>query len=879
MLLYFLPVFRMGTGLTMLDTIKKGFAVALLLGISAVAHAAGLGKLTVNSALGQVLDAEIDLVSIQPGELDVLTARVAAPEAFRDARIEYSSSLRLLRFAVDKRPNGQPYLKVTSVAPINEPFVDVLIEVTWPAGRIQREYPILLDPPGFATSRVAPQGAAPAPAPQAATPPAVAPAVPPSAPTASVSPPAASGSPSARAELGSRAPDPALVGTAAGETYGPVQKGETLRKIAGEVKPDGVSMEQMLVALYRENQAAFAGNNMNRLKTGQILKVPKADEANKIAQKEANTEIRTQVADWKSYREQLAGGVASIPARAESSSAASGRVASAAVPPPAPAPSEGKDQLKLSKSDAGKAGSASGKGGGQERVNALQEEVIAKDKALKESQSRVTELEKQIRDMQRLLDLKGGAAPAKPGDVAKAPDKAPTKVAEAPKVEPPKPEPAKVEPPKVEAAKVEPAKPADASKPGFVPLPDEKKAGEPAKPAEPPKVAEAPKPAPPKDATKPTTPPKKAPPPPPPGFMDELLDNPAYIAAGIGGLGLLGLGGFLLARRRKNRAEAGPSSSMTSAFPSDLKPNTVTGKSGGGLVDTGNSSFLTDFDKTGPGTIDTDEVDPVAEAEVYIAYGRDAQAEEILKEAMARDKGRHEIALKLLEIYHARKSATAFETVAKELHSSVGDSHPLWLKAAAMGAQIDPANPLYVAAASGTATFNAMSTQTTPAAKPDLDFDLEATSSGVHTSELTGGTPPAPSFDLDLDAKRPEPDLATDSSPALDMDITGAHEAPVDLSKPEAKDEKPSFDFDLSGLDFPSSKSDEKAPASSGLSDLSLDLGTDTGATDAVGTKLELAKAYLEIGDKDGAREILQEVVKEGSGAQKDEANKLIASL
>src|SRR4029453_7277624 len=168
----------------------------------------------------------------------------------------------------------------------------------------------------------------------------------------------------------------------------------------------------------------------------------------------------------------------------------------------------------------------------------------------------------------------------------------------------------------------------------------------------------------------------------------------------LGGVALLGIGGaFAFMRRRKDRAEAGPSSAMTSAFPSDLKVDTTTGKPGGGLVDTGNSSFLTDFDKTGPGTIDTDEVDPVAEAEVYIAYGRDAQAEEILKEAMARDRSRPEIPLKLLEIYHARKSATAFETVAKELHAQVGDNHPLWQKAAAMGAQIDPSNNLYAAAA------------------------------------------------------------------------------------------------------------------------------------------------------------------------------------
>jgi len=132
--------------------ITSGAILALLLGAS-VAQAAGLGKLTVKSALGQTLDAEIDLVSLQPGELDSLTARVATPEAFRDARIEYSGALRLLRFSVEKRATGQPYLKVSSVAPINEPFVDVLIEVTWPAGRIQREYPILLDPPGYSQGK------------------------------------------------------------------------------------------------------------------------------------------------------------------------------------------------------------------------------------------------------------------------------------------------------------------------------------------------------------------------------------------------------------------------------------------------------------------------------------------------------------------------------------------------------------------------------------------------------------------------------------------------------------------------------------------------------------------------------------------------------
>jgi pilus assembly protein FimV len=869
MLIYISPIFRVGKTTMMVRIIRSGAAIALLLG-AVMAQGAGLGKLTVNSALGQVLNAEIDLVSLQPGELDSLSARVASPEAFRDARIEYTSALRLLRFSVEKRANGQPYLKVTSIGPINEPFIDALIEVTWPAGRIQREYPILLDPPGYSQSRVAPPTVAAAPAGRASeTPPAAVPAAAPStsaseAPGSTSSPTAGAGTPSAQAELGttSAAAPPAGLG----DTYGPVQKGETLNKIASQVKPSDVSLEQMLVALYRENKAAFSGNNMNRLKTGQILKVPSAEEVAQVTPGDAGKEIRTQVADWKNYREQLAGGVASIPSRGDSGNAASGRVSSAAITPPAPPSAEPKDTLKLSKSDAGKSSGAGKGSGGQDRINALQEEVTSKDKALKESQSRVTDLERQIRDMQRLLDLKA-ATPTKPAD---------TKVAVAP-VPVPVPAPAKVEPPKPADAK-----PSDPKVAELKPL-DTPKTAEPAKPVDvtPPPVAP--------DAVKtepPKAPPKKAAPPPPPkSFMDELLDNPAYLAIAAGGIGALAFGGFMFARRRKARAEAEPNSSMTSAFPSDLKPNTNTGKPGGGLVDTGNSSFLTDFDKTGPGTIDTDEVDPVAEAEVYIAYGRDAQAEEILKEAMARDKGRHEIALKLLEIYHARKSATAFETVAKELRASVGESHPLWQKAAAMGAQIDPTNPLYVAAAAGTATFTAMSPAAAAApapapAKPNLDFDLDTHSSSSSSSD--DATPP-PSFDLDLDAQRPgEADLQTDSSPALDFDLAPSASAPA----APANEEKPSFDFDLSGLDFPSSKPASSAPAPASmdmdLADLSLDssAGSDGGGGgEAVGTKLELAKAYLEIGDKDGAREILQEVAKEGSSAQKDEAKKLIASL
>src|SRR5450759_3406041 len=119
------------------------------------AYAAGLGRLSVNSSLGQPLSAEIELLSLQPGEFESLSARVASPDSFREARIDYASSLRLMRFSVDKRPSGQPILKISSIAPVNEPFLDVLVELNWPSGRLLREYPILLDPPGFNEARVA----------------------------------------------------------------------------------------------------------------------------------------------------------------------------------------------------------------------------------------------------------------------------------------------------------------------------------------------------------------------------------------------------------------------------------------------------------------------------------------------------------------------------------------------------------------------------------------------------------------------------------------------------------------------------------------------------------------------------------------------------
>ncbi len=844
-----------------------------------------MGKLSVNSALGQPLSAEIELVALQPGDFESLTAKVASPDAYVENKIEYAGVLRQLKFTIDRRADGKPILKITSTVPINEPFIDVLVEIVWPSGRLQHEYPILLDPPGFNEGRVTPPAAVTAPAASSSASSAsasVPPAGTPATTVTGISP--ASGTPSAKAESGS-------------DSYGPVKRGDTLSKIAGDLKPDSVSLEQMLVALYRENKAAFMNNNMNLLRTGQILKIPSSEEIGKISKGEAQKEIKVQVADWKSYRDQLAGSAGSSPASTKAGNEATGKITVAKPDKPAPAASG--DQLKIAKSDAGKPG-APGQTA-QDKANAAKEEAIAKANAAKEEASRLKELERIQAEAKKLADLKAEQAKAA-----------------AAKTEPPKTAVAAVTPPAA-------TPPATATPPAAVTVPVPPAVA----PAAPPTVvadakpADASKPAPPKDAKPAAKAAPKTAPPPEPDFIDEY-----GVAAAGAGVGLVGVAGLFMFIRRRKKAAAGNTSqlSTSSVMPSDMRPNSITGNRAGGLVDTGNSSFLTDFDKAGPGNIDTDEVDPVAEAEVYIAYGRDAQAEEILKEAMTRDKSRHEIALKLLEIYHNRKSAPAFETVARELKDAVGADHPLWAKAAAMGASIDPSNDLYGGAAapdfSATAKFAAGGEAVggeAPAA-PDLDFDLgfgdAPTTSSSASFDVTApstdqtAAPAAADFDLDLNAPATGgggSDVGNEAASAGDggldfdlaLDAPAATPTPTPAPAPAAEDSG-GFDFDLSALSLdggsaPAPAAPAPAPAAApmalDLGGLSLDLdvpGGDApaaaaapagGGEGAVSTKLELAKAYIEIGDSDGAKEILNEVAREGSPAQQEEAKQILAGL
>lgn len=258
------------------------------------AGAAGLGNLTVNSGLGEPFKAEIELLA-GTQEIASMSARVATPESYTAQGFERAAVLDNVRIELDKHADGSPILKLSSTQPVDDPYMQLLVQIDWSSGRLLREYNALLDPPGFGERTQA----------RVALPVVSGDRQPGIASNMAVS------RPSDERAAGSNKP-------AANPDDGYVTKrGDTLRQIAARMKSEEVSIEQMLVGLYQTNPSAFAGDNMNRLKVGQILHMPAVDELQAISQKDAVREIRLQTADWRAYRSRLARAVAKAAASNE----------------------------------------------------------------------------------------------------------------------------------------------------------------------------------------------------------------------------------------------------------------------------------------------------------------------------------------------------------------------------------------------------------------------------------------------------------------------------------------------------------------------------------------------------------------------------------
>ena len=978
-----------GSGRSQMAT-AVAVALAILSGGGVTsAEAAGLGRLTVQSALGQPLRAEVEVTSVSPDEAESLKARIASPEAFSRVGLQYKEALSGVRMDVENR-GGRYFIKVTSSRPINDPFVDLVVELSWASGTFSREYTFLLDPPTQQSANQANRSGN-APVAGAAT-------------AAAATGAAASGSNAVRtidpasgrlvnhergaqgrsqagsqpAEAKQQPAAQAPAGRDANTEGGTVTvgQGETLGMIAARVRPASATLDQTIVAIYRTNPTAFIQNNPNLIRQGRTLTIPSEGEIAAIDSTEAGRQLRMAARDFRSYKERMAGATPEV-ASGNGSSTASGAI-NAKVDDERGGQAGSQDRLELSRSEGGK--DAQGSAVGARDAEAQ----VAREAALKEANSRIAELEKNVGALKSMLELKdksladlqaqlekarvagaqvsgtvaaaATAAADKARDAAsKVADKAAAEKAAAEKAVAEKAAQTKAAADKLAAeakaaadkvaaekaaaekaaadkaaaekaaAEKEAADKAAADKAAADKAAAEKAAAEKAaaeqdqsKPAEgadkdaveraaadakaevervtngdADKSKDMPKPAPVNDSEE-------------QGGLIEGLSQNSLLLPGLGVAALAaGLGFWMLRRRR--REDDGFSDSISA---DEFSANSLFGTTGGQSVDTmtGSSTQITTISESTP-----TEVDPIAEAEVYIAYGRETQAEEILREALKRQPERQAIRLKLLEIYSGRKDTVAFGQMAREMHDMTGGLNEEWSKVVQMGAALDPDNALY---GDGTADLAAPSPVASPAADVGGMAAAGAAAVAAGVAGMAAAAEPqhvepeapavsSPSMDegLAFDGGYNKPAAEAESKPVQTFQSTrsgplsampGVELPSLDLDAPLDLDEGPSTVTDLN-IDTTITESLDMGHASGGEGDglgaIGLDLSPSTisgpitmsGAASSqwqeMASKLDLASAYVEIGDKEGARELLEEVINGGDAAQQQRARELLADL
>jgi pilus assembly protein FimV len=346
------------------------------------------------------------------------------------------------------------------------------------------------------------------------------------------------------------------------------------------------------------------------------------------------------------------------------------------------------------------------------------------------------------------------------------------------------------------------------------------------------------------------------------------------LALGGAAAALVAIGGLLMWRRRQSKRSS--DSGETSFIESRLPQDSFFGASGGQRIDTRDGETAASSMNYSLSQLDAiGDVDPVAEADVYLAYGRDLQAEEILKEAMRSNPSRMAIRTKLLEVYAKRRDTRAFESLAREMHEATGGEGEDWVKARDMGLHIDPENALYQDPSAVVAEESEATSES--AELPASLYDIDSTEAPV--SE--------PGLDLDLGGTQSEP-ISTDASPTMDpggqdisLDIpelaletigVPSLEMPSDDKAPEV----PSFD--LSGisldLDAPAAADDEADTLSPEAADLAEDDGSNP-----LQRKLDLAEEFRHIGDLEGARDLLNEVIANSEGSLKAKAQNMLDNL
>ena len=904
---------------------KLAMAVALALGsASMTTYGLGLGEIDTHSALNQNFDAEIELLSVDADGIEQIRVQLAPAEAFTQAGIDRPYYLSQLRFTPEGKAGGRNVVRITTDFPVREPFLNFLVEMNWPNGRVLREYTVLLDPP-TTTQRRAPRVA------------------------------------QATASTQTQATAPVRLEPAANE-YGPVQANDTLWGIASEVRPSGVSMAQMMMALLKANPHAFVDNNVNRLQRGQILRVPDRAEILALSREEAQAMYQAQQDDWMTAR-------APTPAT-EPAEAAVATADQVVEPEP-----QG-DRLRIAAAlpdTEGEAAAVDTNLEGAATADDLSTQVLlAKENAetsrleAEQLRERVETLRSQLDDMQRLLSLKddqlaklqrqaagevvepaaedaAATVPAMSGEAPATPEVSGGETAE---LEPPAevvlegmdtageteavpPDTADiVVPPEGEGVAIEPeagmGTPVTAEAPAAAPTEAELPAADTPKP---PEMATAEAPAPEAESelavgSEPIPEPQAEPVKETGGFGELPL-----VAGGVAGIAVLGaLLGLAVARRTRKQGKSEPADSFEDLVERGNQVPAAKGAAAAAAADAAAPShdLPEAFDTLGD---DTADVDPVSEADVYIAYGRYQQAEQLLLQAMDKDPNRVALPHKLLEVYYATRKTDDFVALAGEMMADGRDqaAPDAWERAKEMGRELVPDNPMF-----------SLVPGAAPATAPEgvglEDLESSELATEIQGDETSGsaargaGKAPAPedadtTFDLDSLSREleeqavDEDSLAMDNLDTFDLELSkelgddmsggtgtaGSGASDVDMGLGDESVLKVDTDLDMSELDELSEMTtldaelagygdaDQEA-ASLGLESafetgdeagseaMDLEIGESAGVDD-VDTKLDLARAYMDMGDAEGARSILAEVEDEGNDSQRDQARQLLADL
>lgn len=585
-----------------------GFACSLL---SNPALALGLGEAQLNSKLNEPLKAEIKLLDTRGLSADQVLIALAAPADFERNGVERLYFYSEFEFEVLLDNPGGAIVKVSSRGPVREPFINFLVEARWPTGRLLREYTLLMDLPVFSETSASRSVVA------ATTQSSVAPAstarpadtVQPAAP-APVSRPVVEPTPQPAARRATAA------SSASGDNYR-VDRNDTLWQIALEVRPDSShSVHQTMLAIQRLNPDAFINGNINRLRSGQVLRVPSSDDIRSLSRGEAVNEVARQNQSWG---DNTLGAPLSA-ARRDSAPASNNTGVTGSV--------------RLATPGSGDSSVGQGSGDNTGRGRALEGELASSleelDKAAAENQeltSRVRDLEEQIKTMERLVEVSnsqlralqlGGAADGAEADQATAAaatdDSALSDGSALADDTATAPDVAAVAP-AVSASSAVASSAASSSQRAVVT----------------------------------TTPPQKS-------LLDSLFDYIHWIGAGLLALILLLL---LLWKRRQDQQAQEPEvvdDSSIFVLPADTSSE-INDEQAAEEALAADADAL-DVPDSG---FEAETNDVVSEADIYIAYGKFDQAEDMLLKGLERDPESTEIRLKLLEVYSQQENAEKFD--------------------------------------------------------------------------------------------------------------------------------------------------------------------------------------------------------------------------